>query len=154
MPLSAHTSSFRFFMFRTKRDPQLQRVLSNEQLGPLVPRVPMPQVANLQRRVTGEMRRCHSDHDVRPLSDTRTTKESSLGGFPMPAQDADFVTSFQENVHVTTRCEPVVTLSTTRKAKDTAAPIATTNILPVDLTDDADSDSDDGRVFEICNISY
>ena len=67
MPLSAHSSSFRFFEFHTKRDPQLQRVLFNEQLGPLVPRVPMPQVANLQRRVTGEMRRCHSDHDIRPL---------------------------------------------------------------------------------------
>jgi len=53
-----------------KKEPQISRPLTNKNLGPLIPQQPTPYVADLQRRLTGEMRRCHSDNDVRCMTPT------------------------------------------------------------------------------------
>jgi len=139
-------------MFMQKKEPQIARVLTNQQLGPLVPRVSTPYIADLQRRLTGEMRRFHSDNDLRPMPNTDSTEASSHGQhivqeFTMPRQEADFVAKLGKNVCVTARYQEVVALFTTDcddpllasetyKDEDIVGPVATTSILSMDICDD------------------
>ena len=79
MQISGHNCSFIFVKSMQKEKWTLQRVLTNEQLGPLVPRVSSFEDADLEQRPTGEMRRVHSNTDFRPLPHTSTRQVSSPG---------------------------------------------------------------------------
>jgi len=107
MPFFGPNSSFRFLRSMQKTESQNQRASANQQQGPLVPRVPPPYAADLQRRLTGEMSRFQSNNDYRAIPGTGATEASRLG------PHADFVPTFQKNADVTSRCEPVATLVAT-----------------------------------------